>query len=94
MNLRRVQAAIAEQELDGWLLYDFHGSNPVARGVLGFQRLDQAPKTTRRWFYWVPSSGEPVKLVHRLEPHALDHLPGRASVYLTWEALEDRKSVV
>lgn len=88
MNLGRMQAAIAEQELSGWLLYDFHGSNPVARGVLGFQALDPPPKTTRRWFYWVPAAGEPVKLVHRLEPHALDHLPGRTSVYLTWEELE------
>ncbi len=36
----------------------------------------------------MPAAGEPVKLVHRLEPHALDHLPGRTSVYLTWEELE------
>ncbi|HXF58967.1 MAG TPA: hypothetical protein VN539_04020, partial [Candidatus Saccharimonadales bacterium] len=88
MNLRRMQAAIAAQGLRGWLLYDFHGSNSVARGVLGFQALDPPPKTTRRWFYWVPASGEPVKLVHRLEPRSLDHLPGRALVYLTWEELE------
>ncbi len=88
MNLRRMQAAIAESGFDGWLLYDFHGTNPIARGVLGFNALANAPKTTRRWFYWIPVSGEPVKLVHRLEPHALDHLPGRADVYLTWEELE------
>ncbi len=83
-----MQAAIAESGLDGWLLYDFHGTNPIARGVLGFNALADAPKTTRRWFYWIPASGEPLKLVHRLEPHALDHLPGRADIYLTWEELE------
>jgi Xaa-Pro aminopeptidase len=88
MNLGRVRAAIADEGLSGWLLYDFHGSNPVARGVLGFQALEAPPKTTRRWFYWIPASGEPVKVVHRLEPHALDHLPGRVSIYLTWEELE------
>ena len=88
MNLRRVQAAIAERGLEGWLLYDFHGSNPVARGVLGFHALAEPPKTTRRWFYWIPPSGEAVKLVHRLEPHSLDHLPGRSVVYLAWEDLE------
>jgi Xaa-Pro aminopeptidase len=88
MNLRRIQAAIAESGFDGWLLYDFHGTNPIARGVLGFNALANAPKTTRRWFYWIPDTGEPVKLVHRLEPHALDHLPGRADIYLTWEELE------
>jgi Xaa-Pro aminopeptidase len=88
MNLRRVQAAIAESGLDGWLLYDFHGTNPIARRILGFHSLEDAPKTTRRWFYWIPASGDPTKLVHRLEPHALDHLPGRTSVYLTWQDLE------
>jgi Xaa-Pro aminopeptidase len=90
MNLRRVQAAIVEGGLDGWLLYDFHGTNPIARRILGFHELTDAPKTTRRWFYWVPALGEPRKLVHRLEPHALDHLPGPAHVYLTWQELEQK----
>ena len=83
-----MQAAILERGLDGWLLLDFHGTNPIARRVLGVSDLADAPKTTRRWFYWVPASGEPVKLVHRIEPHALDHLPGRTAIYLTWEELE------
>jgi Xaa-Pro aminopeptidase len=90
MNLRRVQAAIAESGLHGWLLYDFHGTNPIARRILGFHELTDAPKTTRRWFYWIPASGEPTKLVHRLEPHVLDHLPGRIFIYLTWQELEQR----
>jgi len=90
MNLRRVQAAIGESGLDGWLLFDFHGSNPIARAILGFPALADPPKTTRRWFYWIPASGEAVKLVHRLEPKALDHLPGRAEIYLAWEELEQK----
>src|SRR5207249_4006536 len=32
--------------------------------------------------------GEPRKLVHRIEPHALDHLPGSAQSYLRWQELE------
>ena len=31
---------------------------------------------SRRWFYFIPAQGEPRKLVHRIEPGALDHLPG------------------
>ncbi len=83
-----MQAAVVEHGLDGWLLFDFHGTNPIARRILGLGSHPGAPKTTRRWFYWVPATGEPSKLVHRLEPHALDHLPGPARVYLTWEELE------
>ena len=43
---------------------------------------------SRRWFYFIPAQGEPRKLVHRIEPHALDHLPGSAQLYLRWQELE------
>jgi Xaa-Pro aminopeptidase len=43
---------------------------------------------SRRFFYCVPVQGEPRKLVHRIEPGALDHLPGEKIVYLTWQELE------
>jgi Xaa-Pro aminopeptidase len=42
---------------------------------------------TRRWFYFIPSRGEPRKLVHRIERGALDSLAGRAQVYSGWEEL-------
>jgi Xaa-Pro aminopeptidase len=87
-RIRDIQAAVAESGLAGWLLFDFHGTNPIARRILGLGSGAGAPKTTRRWFYWIPASGDPTKLVHRLEPHALDHLPGSAMVYLTWQELE------
>jgi Xaa-Pro aminopeptidase len=44
--------------------------------------------TTRRWFYFIPARGEPQKLLHRIEPHTLDHLPGGQSFYLRWQELE------
>jgi Xaa-Pro dipeptidase len=42
---------------------------------------------TRRWFYFIPSRGEPRKLVHRIEPGSLDSLVGRKQVYSGWEEL-------
>jgi len=42
---------------------------------------------SRRWFYLVPAQGEPTKLVHRIEPHHLDSLPGRKLVYAAWQSL-------
>ena len=83
-----IQEALREEGLAGWLLFDFHGTNPIARSVLRFPEGPTAPKTTRRWFYFVPARGEPEKLVHRLEPHALDYLPGETRVYLTWQELD------
>jgi Xaa-Pro aminopeptidase len=79
LSIPAVQAALKEEGLDGWLLYDFHGSNPIARRLTG---LDLAGKmTTRRWYYVIPASGEPKKLVHAIEPFNLDHLPGGKTVY-------------
>ena len=84
-DLAAVQAALKEQQLDGWLLYDFRGLNILARRVLGF---GANAMLSRRWFYYVPAKGEPRKLMHKIEPHALDHLPGYGQLYLRWQELE------
>ena len=74
-----IQQALSEDGLDGWLLYDFHGSNPIARKIASLS--DTAKLTTRRWYYLVPASGEPRALVHRIERSTLAHLPGERRIY-------------
>ena len=74
-DLEAVQAAIQDAEFDGWLFYDFRGSDPIARSIL---RLPRDLHATRRWFYFVPARGEPVRLVHGIEPRNLDSVPGRS----------------
>src|SRR5437870_11130620 len=84
-DLTAVQSAIGQLGYDAWLLYDFRGLNVLARRVIG---LGDEAMLSRRWFYYVPARGEPRKLVHRIEPHSLDHLPGAAQPYLRWQELE------
>lgn len=85
LSIPAVQTALKEEGLDGWLLYDFHGSNPIARRLTG---LDGGGKmTTRRWYYVIPAQGEPKKLVHAIEPFNLDHLPGSKTIYSQRESL-------
>jgi Xaa-Pro dipeptidase len=84
-ELAAVQGAIAEMGLDGWLLYDFRGANPLARRIL---HLPETQMLSRRWFYMIPAQGQPRKLVHRIEPHSLDHLPGSMQIYLSRQQLE------
>jgi len=84
-DLGRIQSALRQFDLDGWLAYDFRGSNLLARRIVGFADNQMG---SRRWFYFVPASGEPRKLVHRIETGALDHLPGDKTVYLKWQELE------
>ena len=76
------QALRSEPGLNGWLFYDFRGSDPLAYRVL---RLDPKGHVTRRWFYWLPAQGQPVKLLHRIEPRQLDGLPGHTRLYVSWE---------
>lgn len=87
MKLDAIQLALREAGIDGWLFYDFHHRDPMAYRILG---LDQAALTTRRWFYFVPAQGEPVKLSHRVEPRKLEGLPGRQEHYLRWTELQER----
>ena len=42
---------------------------------------------TRRWFYFIPRKGDPLKLVHRIEAGALDAVPGKKLEYSGWEEL-------
>ncbi len=84
-DLAAVQTALQEAGLDGWLLYDFRGINILAQRVAEVTEK----KLSRRWFYYVPAKGEPNKLVHAIEPAALDHLPGeRKTTYRRWQDLE------
>ena len=43
--------------------------------------------TTRRWYYLVPAKGAPRGLVHAIESHNLDDLPGEKRVYAGREQL-------
>jgi len=85
LDVAAVQSALGEAKLDGWLLYDFRGSNPIARSVIGF---DPKQIATRRWFYFIPAQGQPVAIQHAIEPAALKGVPGRSVVYRSWRELE------
>lgn len=71
--------------MDGWLFYDHHYRDPLAYRILG---LGEGLHVTRRWFYFVPATGAPIKLVHRIEAGRLDALPGKRMVYSSWQELE------
>jgi len=99
-RVRAVQLALKEAgNIDGWLFYDFRGSDPLSYRIL---LLDPATHVTRRWYYWIPAEGSPQKLLHRIEPHVLDSLPGEPHLYVSWaqqrellaRILEGRRRVV
>jgi Xaa-Pro aminopeptidase len=85
MKLESIQSALRDAQLDGWLFYDHHYRDPLAYKILG---LPDDLHVTRRWFYFIPATGEPKKLVHRIESGRLDTLPGPKAVYSSWQELE------
>jgi hypothetical protein len=66
--------------LDGWLLYEFHGINPVAVQLLGLGH------TTRRGFVLIPAEGRPIALVHAIEASSWRHWPFEKRTYSGWGA--------
>src|SRR6266436_8076813 len=82
-----IQTALREAKLDGWLFYDFRHSDPLAYRIL---KLDEKMLASRRWFYYVPASGEPVKIVQSIEQFKLDSLPGRKLIFRGWQELHAR----
>ena len=87
LDIAAVQAALREDGLDGWLLYDFRGVNPVAARLTGI--ADSGHMATRRWYYLIPREGTPTRLVHAIERHNLDGVPGTTVVYAGRDALAD-----
>jgi Xaa-Pro dipeptidase len=83
-DIKAIQAELRASKIDGWLFYDHHHRDPIAGRVLG---LGENGMVTRRWFYFIPSRGEPRKLVHRIEQGVLDSLGGHKYVYAGWEEL-------
>lgn len=89
--LPALQSAIASAGFDGWLLYDFQGLNPVARGMLELSGM-----TSRRFFVYIPRSGPPVAITHAIEQGPWESWPRewKKEKYSGWRILESLLSGV
>jgi len=93
MNLSTVQDYLRSNGLDGWLLYDFRGLNPIALHVAGLTRSG-----SRRWFLWLPAEGRPIWLIHAIESSTFAHIDpavaptaaGAMRQYVGWRELEEK----
>lgn len=88
-DLTAVQGLLAVQRLDGWLLFDRDGENPIARRLVA---PDGHP--TRPWFYLIPAKGDPITLVHDAEKRSFDHLPGVKLTYPGYRELDKQLRVL
>lgn len=82
-RVTEIQTALRNAGLQGWLFYDFRGSDIVGQRILKLERAGGS----RRWYYYVPAAGEPTKIVHAIEPEKLDALPGEKLIYREWQLI-------
>ena len=85
-TVNQIQEALREEHIDGWLLYNFRGSNVFATRIIN---LPSHIMQTRRYFYFIPASGSPQKLVHNIEQWNLDSVPGEKTMYVSWQSLRE-----
>jgi Xaa-Pro dipeptidase len=85
-KLKKAREILRQKRIDGWLLFDLHHCNDLACQFLGFTHQVLA---TRRFFYWIPAEGDPVRIVHQIEPFSLDGWPGEKRIYLSWQSLHE-----
>jgi Xaa-Pro dipeptidase len=85
-TLPAIQAALGEMGLDGWLLFEFRGTNPIATAMLGLDGM-----VSRRVFALVPARGVPVAITHAIEQVIWRHWPAAwvKEVYSGWRTLEE-----
>jgi Xaa-Pro aminopeptidase len=81
-RLSDIQKELKDENLDGWLLYDFRARNTVSGKLTGLGNL------TRRYFVYVPATGEPHAVTHKIEagPWAEWKLP--RIEYSAWRELD------
>ncbi len=84
-TIQIVQSLLKESNIDGWLIYNFRNSNPFATKILG---LPPTIMFTRRYFYFIPANGTPSKIIHSIEKHNFDSLPGEKVIYSSWQSLK------
>ena len=84
-KLDDIRKAIADAGVDGWLLYDFRGTNPIAGSIVGISGM-----VTRRYFCYIPRNGNPVAITHAIEQGPWETWPSDWTkyVYSSWRDLE------
>lgn len=80
MDLALIQSFLVQNNLDGWLVYDFRGGNPVLSQLLGGQKW-----TTRRVGLLIPREGKARLAVHRIDAPQFASVDAEHTVFLTWQ---------
>src|SRR5512136_1559397 len=77
-SIVRVRDILRRNGADGWFFSGGPGRDPAFDAAFP----GMAPRRSmRRWALFVPADGDPVRIVHEIEPDALAGMPGTARLY-------------
>ncbi len=79
-----LQSILKQNNIDAWLLYSFHGLNPIAEELTGIQ------SATRRWFLLLNQKGEYQFLIHTIEQGVFKPLGIPSSTYSSFRDLQQQ----
>lgn len=72
----KIGEQLTAAQLDGWLIYDFRGSNPILARILGLK-----PWTTRRLYFLLRPHKGPLCIAHRIDATMLPPLDADLHIY-------------
>jgi len=83
MNLPAIQTALQFEGCDGWLIYDFRGSNPILQQFIPGNRF-----STRRVYLWIPRCGQPSIVLHSVDRVAFGDVDVPVIEYGSWQRMQ------
>lgn len=74
--LRDAQKFMSDEDIDGWLLYDYRGVNPIFWDTVG-----NVSNVTRPCWLWIPKNELPVMLVSYVDQGRFAHLNVKTELF-------------
>ena len=84
-KLNNAQEHLSAENIDGWLLYDYRGMNPIFADTVG-----AIANVTRPCWLWVPASGAPRLLVSYVDQGRFEHLGIETLLWVSRSQMRDR----
>ena len=75
--IEQAQEYMGRRDINGWLLYDYRGLNPIFADTLG-----SVGHVTRPVWFWIPASGRPRLLLSFVDQSRFDHLNLDTSLFI------------
>ena len=67
--ITQAQEYMQENEIDGWLIYDYKGMNPIFSDTVGY-----ISNITRPCWLWIPANSDPKLIVSFVDQNRFEHL--------------------